>query len=81
MHERFEKAPLRVTRPHCYQWLWEPLENDPSFVLRPMFGGKAVYLDGKLMVYIAAKAEPWRGMLVCTEREHHVALLADFSEL
>ena len=81
MRERFEKAPLRIGRPHRYQWLWEPLENDPSFVLRPMFGGKAVYLDGKLMVYIAAKAEPWRGMLVCTEREHHVALLADFSEL
>jgi hypothetical protein len=80
MREHFEKA-ARVTRPHRYQWLWEPLETDPTFVLRPMFGGKSVYLDGKLMLYFSAKTEPWRGLLICTEREHHSALLADFPDL
>ena len=81
MRERFEKLSGRVTRPHRYQWLWEPLESDLTFVLRPMFGGKAAYLEGKLALYFAAKAEPWRGILVCTEREHHAALLAEFPEL
>jgi hypothetical protein len=81
MQARLEKNAGRVTRPHRHQWLWQPLEAEPTFVLRPMFGGKAVYLGGKLTVYFAAKAEPWRGLLVATERDHHAALLADFPEL
>lgn len=66
---------------HPYEWLWEPVENDPGFVLRPMFGGKSLYLDGKLMLYFAAKDEPWRGLLVCTDRTQHAALIADFPDL
>jgi len=76
------EGPLGATRRlHPYQWLWEPLEDDPTFVLRPMFGGKAVYLDGRLTLYFTAGAEPWRGVLVCTERVHHASLLAEFPEL
>ena len=65
---------------HPYHWLWEPLETDPTFVLRPMFGAKAVYLDGKLMLCFCASEEPWRGVLVGTDRTHHAALRADFPE-
>ena len=81
MRERFESLSGRVVKAHRYQWLWEPLETDPGFVLRAMFGAKTVYLDGKLMAGFMAKEEPWRGMLVCTERVHHAALVAEFSEL
>lgn len=66
---------------HPYAWLWEPLESEPSFLLRPMFGTKAVYLDGKLVFCFAARKEPWRGVLVGTEREHHASLIAEFPEL
>ncbi len=68
-------------RLHPYQWLWEPLEDDPTFVLRPMFSGKAAYLDGKLMLYFTAREEPWRGVLVCTFREHQASLCAEFPVL
>ena len=71
----------KTRRVHPYQWLWEPLESDPTFLLRPMFGGKSVYLDGRLTLYFTAKKEPWRGVLACTERAHHASLLADFPEL
>ncbi len=81
MHERFGKPVGRIIKPHRYEWLWEPLETDPGFVLRAMFGAKAVYLDGKLMCCFMAKEEPWRGVLVCTEHAHHAALMADFPEL
>ena len=64
-----------------HAWLWEPLEMDATFVLRSMFGFKAVYLDGKLMGLFCAKTEPWRGLMVCTERAHHASLLADFPAL
>lgn len=46
-----------------------------------MFGAKAAYLDGKLMLCFCAGEEPWRGMLVCTERSHHPALRLQFPEL
>lgn len=71
----------RVQRVHPHQWLWEPLEDDPTFVLRSMFGAKAAYLAGKLVLCFCAGEEPWRGVLVCTERAHHPALLAEFPEL
>ena len=63
----------RVVHPHA--WIWEPLEADPRFLLRAMFGCKAAYLDGKMMLCFAAKDEPWRGVLVCTAREQHASLM------
>ena len=71
----------RARKVHPFHWLWEPLETDPSFVLRPMFGGRALYLDGQLMLYFTAKAEPWRGVLVATDRSFHPLLQVDFPEL
>ena len=71
----------RSRKVHPYQWLWEPLESEPRFLLRPMFGGRAVYLDGRLMLYFSAKEEPWRGVLVCTDREHHGLLCAELQAL
>lgn len=69
----------RITHP--YAWLWEPLESQPSFVCRPMFGTRAVYLDGKIMLCFSRRAEPWGGVLVATEREHHVSLMKEFPNL
>jgi hypothetical protein len=74
----FERPARRV---HPHAWLWEPLETEASFVLRSMFGAQAVYLDGRLMLAFCAGEEPWRGLLVCTDREHHAALLREFPEL
>ena len=81
MRARPASAVGRVAAVHPFQWLWEPLLDDPAFVLRPMFGGKSAYLDGRMIFYFAAKVEPWRGVLVCTDRPRHAALLADFPEL
>jgi len=81
MRDPFEKPFAKAKPVHPYEWLWEGLASDPGFVLRSMFGGKSVYLDGKLMLFFAAKDEPWRGLLVCTDRRHHAALVADFADL
>jgi hypothetical protein len=70
-----------VRRVHPHAWLWEPLEADATFVLGAMFGTKVAYLDGRLVLCFSARAEPWRGLLVCTEREHHGSLMAEFPSL
>jgi hypothetical protein len=80
MREPVEKF-RPVTLIHRHQWLWEPLASDPTFVLRSMFGTKAVYLRGKLVLAFCAREEPWRGVLVCTEHAHQASLRADFAEL
>ena len=81
MRSRLTDSIGRPRAVHPYQALWEPLETSPTFTLRAMFGTKAAYLDGKLMLCFSAKAEPWRGVLVCTAHEHHAALRAAFPEL
>lgn len=81
MRDLFKKSFAKAKPVHSHHWLWESLEGDPGFALKSMFGGKSLYLDGNLMLYFAAKQEPWRGMLVCTEREHHAALQKEFPAL
>lgn len=76
---QFTPAKTRAIHPHA--WIWEPLETEPSFLLRPMFGMRALYLDGKLMLCFATKSEPWRGLLIATDREQHTSFLADFPSL
>jgi len=71
----------RAKRVHPHAFLWEGLESDPSFVLRSMFGAKAAYLDGNLMLCFSARKEPWSGILVCTDRSHHASLMAEFPAL
>lgn len=73
--------PERARLIHRHAWLWEPLEDDATFVLRTMFGAKAVYLDGRNVLCFCAGEEPWRGLLVPTDRAHHAALQADFPAL
>ena len=71
----------KARKVHPYAWLWEPLEADATFLLRPMFGSRVVYLDGRLTLCFSPKEEPWRGVLVCTEREHQASLIAQFPSL
>ncbi len=67
-----------IVRLHPYAWLWEPLAGEPSFILKSMFGAKAVYLRGQIMLCFMAKEPPWQGVLICTDRERHTALQRDF---
>jgi hypothetical protein len=46
-----------------------------------MFGCQAAYVFGKLVLVLAAKKEPWNGLLVCTSREFHATLIAEYPEL
>lgn len=75
------KRQSSVTVVHPYAWAWEPLESDPTFVLRPMFGTKAAYIMGKLVLCFSARQEPWRGILVATDHAYHESLRRDFPSL
>ena len=76
-----DPAAIRAKAEHPFAWLWEPLEGEPRFELRAMFGIKAAYLDGKIVLGFAARSEPWQGVLVATDRAHHAALIAELLDL
>lgn len=75
------KPPGKIRAIHRHAWLWEPLEDDPTFVLRTMFGTKAVYLDGRLVLCFSTGDDTWRGLLVATDQRHHASLCAEFPRL
>ncbi|NML34704.1 hypothetical protein [Paraburkholderia antibiotica] len=62
-------------------WILDAFERDPTYVRRRMFGSDAAYIDGLLCLIAADRAKPWNGLLVCTSREQHAALIADVPAL
>jgi len=64
-------------------WILEELPEDPSLIVKTMFGGVAIYLYGKLVLLLmeSQKDLEWRGTLVPTEREHHSSLQKQFPKL
>ncbi|MBI2964025.1 MAG: hypothetical protein HYY35_09750 [Deltaproteobacteria bacterium] len=66
---------------HRFAALVEPLAAEASFVSRPMFGCVACYRQGRLVLVLADRREPWQGLLVPTERRAHASLLEEFPPL
>ena len=66
---------------HRFGWFAEPLVEEASFVLRPMFGSLACYLHGRLMLILADRRPPWCGLLVPTVREAQPSLRAEMPAL
>ncbi|HJQ84763.1 MAG TPA: hypothetical protein VKA21_11840 [Candidatus Binatia bacterium] len=57
-----------------FEGLLEPIARRRALRLRRMFGCWAYYADERLVWVSADRREPWCGILVPTEREHHAAL-------
>ena len=74
-------APGTMKAAHPLLWLTEPLRDNPAYEDRAMFGGRSIYYDGRMVLYLTMKEEPWRGVLVPAERECHAALMQEFPVL
>jgi hypothetical protein len=65
-----------------FAWVAEPLAEDPTHLERALFGCRAHYLDGRLVLVRAARgAEPWQGLLFPTERAEQAGLCHDHPAL
>jgi hypothetical protein len=80
-NSRRQPMKSKVRRQRPLQGVLEPVEAEPSFFQRPMFGCQAVYLFGRLVLVLAAEEEPWNGLLVCTSREYHSTLIGECPSL
>ena len=72
---------VRAKKTHPLEWLLEPLENQPTYLRRKMFGCESAYLNGRLMLVLADGEEPWNGVLIATGREHHDSLQRTWKQL
>jgi hypothetical protein len=72
----------RKTKPKSsLLWIFEALEDDPTFVQRKLFSFDAAYLDGRLYLAVAEGKDPWNGLLVCTSRQHHASIRNEYPQL
>ena len=80
--ERTEPAdPWARLRQHRFGDVALPCVEEASFLLKPMFGCLACYLHGRLMLVLADRRPPWRGLLVPTSRAAQPALRRDIPSL
>ena len=72
-----------MAKSFSWEWAFDDFSHEMSFVSRNMFGCRAAYLDGKLVMVLAedAKRKEWYGVLLPTEREFHASLQAQFAGL
>ncbi|HWR59325.1 MAG TPA: hypothetical protein VN328_10590 [Thermodesulfovibrionales bacterium] len=66
---------------HPLMWVVESLMDEPSYLEKPMFGCRAVYLHGRLVLALASGEEPWNGLLIPTERQFHDSLRMEFKDV
>lgn len=67
------------------EWICRVFEDHPTFFTKRMFGGLAVYLFGRQMMVLVEPTRTgtwkWHGVLICTERAHHAAIMDAFPSL
>jgi len=79
--DRNDLFPKNKKRTNSLLWLFEPLEEDARYIRQKFFFLDAAYLEGRLYLALVDREEPWSGLMVCTSREHHASLQADFPQL
>ncbi len=61
-----------------FQWVVEPIMDEPSYLQKSMFGCQACYLHGRLVLLLSSGAEPWNGLLIPTDHQFHDDIRKDF---
>lgn len=79
-HEILASRPGSSPR-NSLAWVLEPLEDDPTYLRKRMFGCEAAYVHGLMVLLVADKDEPWNGLLVCTSHESQQDLVSEFPQL
>jgi hypothetical protein len=79
----YEFEPNIMAKHFSSEWLFEDLQEEASFIRKPMFGGLAFYLHGLLMAVLMEDVEDtkWQGVLIATSHEHHDSIKKAFPEV
>ncbi len=61
-----------------FLWVVESIMDEPSYIDKAMFGCRAIYLHGRLVLLLTSGAEPWNGLLIPTDYPFHDSIRQDF---
>jgi len=65
-------------KPNPLAWVVEPIQDEPSYIDKAMFGCRGIYLYGRLVLALTSGAEPWNGLLIPTDYQFHDDILKEF---
>lgn len=71
----------KIKKPHPFQWVTEPLMEEPSYLQKSMFGCQACYLHGRMVLTLCSGEEPWNGLLIPTDHQFHESIRKDFKDV
>ncbi len=71
----------KIKKQYRLHWVVESIMEEPSYIERLMFGCLAVYLNGRMVLLMCQGEEPWNGLLIPTEHEHHKSILNEFIDI
>ena len=71
----------KIKKQYRLHWVVESIVEEPSYIERQMFGCLAIYLHGRMVLLMCEGEEPWNGLLLPTEHEHHKSILKKFSNV
>ncbi|MBF0559082.1 MAG: hypothetical protein HQL08_09910 [Nitrospirae bacterium] len=74
-------AAKKIKKQYRLHWVVESIMEEPSYIERQMFGCLAIYLHGRMVLLMCEGEEPWNGLLLPTEHEHHKSILNEFSNV
>jgi hypothetical protein len=67
------------------EWIFQSLEDHPTFFTKRMFGGLAAYMFGRMMMVLVEPTRTgrwkWHGVLICTEHVQRPAIMEAFPAL
>ena len=78
---KINMASKKKKKQHRLLWLVESIMDEPSYLERSMFGCLAIYLQGRMVLLMSEGEEPWNGLLIPTEHEHHKSILNEFNDV
>jgi hypothetical protein len=61
-----------------FLWVVDAIMEEPSYIDKAMFGCRAIYLHGRLVLLLTSGAEPWNGLLIPTDHQFHESIKQDF---
>jgi hypothetical protein len=79
-HEILAIKPSSTSR-NSLAWVLEPLEDEPTYLRKRMFGCEAAYVFGLMVLLVADRDEPWNGLMVCTSKKSQAALIDELPAL
>jgi hypothetical protein len=74
-------SPKHHKKEQPLRWVVESLEEERSYLEKPMFGCLAIYLHGRLSLLLSSGEEPWNGLLIATDHQFHDSIRRDYQNV